>query len=494
MMSRPALGENLTHHAQQRPAGKRLLQERHARAEEAAPHDRLVGSAENQTVTRHCSDLPRGGNLAPEPEDMRQLLISQGPKPHGGATPARGVCSDVIARGHGVLNWTATPAGACKHVRYEAMLHEFVTLHREELIRRCRAKVAVRAVPLPTAAEIDHGVPLFLNQLVDVLRLGTVSSPEIRRTALLHGHDLLLQGFTVSQVVHDYGDVCQSITELAGELRAPIGNDDFRLLNACLDDAITVAVTQLSHERDQTAVDGEDVRQQSAVDGESGRANERLGFLAHELRNLLNTALLACDALKSGKVGIAGSTGAVLRQSLLGAAEVISDSLSDVRVARGIQNRAPFLVSTFLDDLRPAAMLAAEAGGIAFTVVPAEEGVSVDADRQVLASVVMNLLQNAFKFTKPGTRVTLRVSGGAERVLFEVEDGCGGLPGGDGDGLFRPFEQRGANRSGLGLGLPFSRWALEASHGRVYARSLPGVGCIFTVDLPRCDAPALASV
>ena len=95
------------------------------------------------------------------------------------------------------------------------MLHEFIAVNREEIILRCRAKVASRSVPPPTEAEIDHGVPVFLDQLVDALRLGITSSAEIGRSAVQHGHDLLLQGFTVSQVVHDYGDVCQAITELA---------------------------------------------------------------------------------------------------------------------------------------------------------------------------------------------------------------------------------------------------------------------------------------
>lgn len=366
------------------------------------------------------------------------------------------------------------------------MLHQFVTENRTELIRRCRQKVATRSVPPPTDEEIEHGVPLFLGQLVDVLRLGTVSSPEIRRSALLHGHELLLQGFTVSQVVHDYGDICQAITELAVQERAPISNDDFRMLNACLDDAIAVAVTQYAREKDQSAVDAEDARQQSAVEDETSRSNTRLGYLAHELRNLLNTALLACDALKSGRVGIAGSTGEVLRRSLVGAAELIDDSLQNVRGTQGMQNSEVFMVSAFMEDLKPAATLAADAQGISFTFEPTDEGLCIEADRQVLASVVMNLLQNAFKFTKPGTAVTLRVGGGTGRVLFEVEDRRGGLPVGEVDELFRPFEQRGQNRSGLGLGLPFSRWAIEGSQGRVYARSLPGVGCIFTVDLPQC--------
>ena len=107
------------------------------------------------------------------------------------------------------------------------MLHEFIADNREEIIRRCRAKVATRSVPPPTEAEIDHGVPVFLDQLVDALRHGLKSTPELVRSAVKHGHDLLLQGFTVSQVVHDYGDVCQAITDLAVEMSAPISTDDF---------------------------------------------------------------------------------------------------------------------------------------------------------------------------------------------------------------------------------------------------------------------------
>ena len=107
------------------------------------------------------------------------------------------------------------------------VLHEFIALNRDEIIRRCRAKVATRSIPPPTDAEIDHGVPVFLHQLQDALRLGELTSPEIGRIAIKHGHDLLRQGFTVSQVVHDYGDVCQAITELAVELNAPISTGDF---------------------------------------------------------------------------------------------------------------------------------------------------------------------------------------------------------------------------------------------------------------------------
>ena len=49
------------------------------------------------------------------------------------------------------------------------MLHEFLETHRTELIRRCRAKVAKRRAPRPTPHELEHGVPLFLDQLTQLL-------------------------------------------------------------------------------------------------------------------------------------------------------------------------------------------------------------------------------------------------------------------------------------------------------------------------------------
>src|SRR6187200_2448886 len=134
------------------------------------------------------------------------------------------------------------------------MLDEFIAVNRDEIIMRCRAKVATRSVPPPTDVEIDHGVPVFLDQLRNALQFDEITSPEIGRSAIKHGHDLLLQGFTVSQVVHDYGDVCQAITELAVELNAPISTDDFRTLNRCLDDAIAGAVTEFSRQHSQTAL------------------------------------------------------------------------------------------------------------------------------------------------------------------------------------------------------------------------------------------------
>lgn len=363
------------------------------------------------------------------------------------------------------------------------MLFEFIVAHRDEIIRRCRMKVAGRSDPSPTEAELDFGVPVFLDQLLDRLAGRTHNSTAINRTAVQHGHDLLTRGFTVSQVVHDYGDVCQSITDLAVEADAPIAADDFRTLNQCLDDAIASAVTEYGRARNA-----------ATVETETARDNERLGYFVHELRNLTNTSMMAFQVLRTGNVGVGGSTGSVLHRSLLRTAALIDRSMEEVRLTEGLRRQEPLLVSELIKELTSSAGLEAAAKGVVLNVDPVEDGVAVKADRESLTAVVVNLLQNAVKFTRPRSSVTLRVGATAERVLIEVQDECGGLPGRNAEDLFKPFEQRSADRSGLGIGLAYSRWAVEANHGRIYARSLPNSGCIFTIDLPRWQVPVPVAV
>jgi hypothetical protein len=189
------------------------------------------------------------------------------------------------------------------------MLSEFIDTNRQEIIRRCLAKVATRPTVPGIKPETDHGVPVFLDQLVTALRLGLTSNTEITTTAVFHGRDLLVQGFSVSQVVHEYGDVCQSVTELAVEKDASISAGDFRTLNRCLDDAIAGAVTEYGREREHKP---------------SGAKDET----AYELRTLSHTALVAFEALQTGSVGVGGSTGTLLHRSLKALDALLERSLT----------------------------------------------------------------------------------------------------------------------------------------------------------------------
>lgn len=358
------------------------------------------------------------------------------------------------------------------------LLDDFITANRNEIITRCTRKMAGRSFSNSDAGG-HHDVSLFLNQLIDALGPGARSSPDIAASAMRHGRERLTEGASMSEVVHDYGDICQAITEVAGERNASLTTADFGIMNRCLDDAIAGAVSEYGRARDQWT-----------SDVAAARGAERMGFFAHELRNLVNTAIVSLEVLRTGNVGVGGSTGDVLHRSLLGLRTLVARSLAGVRLSEGVQRDEPILLSTFIEELGAAAALDANARGIQFTIQPVEATAAIAGDRQVLAAVVGNLLQNAFKFTRPRTTVTLRVHAGPDRVRIEIHDECGGLPGADPEKLFRPFEQRSSDRTGLGLGLAFSRWGVEAHNGRIHVQNLPNHGCVFTVDLPRVAATA----
>jgi signal transduction histidine kinase len=251
--------------------------------------------------------------------------------------------------------------------------------------------------------------------------------------------------------------------------------DEFHRFNRCLDNAIADAVSEFGRQRDRLISD-EGVQ----------TMNERLGSLAHELRNLLNTAMLAFQAVKGGNVTLTGATGGILGRSLIGLRDLIDRSLADVRLTDGLQaRREPNNIHEIIDEIRISAALEASAKGITFTVAPVDKTLAVDADRQMLSSAIANLLQNAFKFTRTAGHVSLAAHAAADRVFIDVEDECGGLPPGKTEELFLPFKQRSDDRSGVGLGLCISRRCVEANGGKLRARDLPGRGCIFTIDLPR---------
>jgi signal transduction histidine kinase len=354
------------------------------------------------------------------------------------------------------------------------MLDTFIDANREAIIARARARVAARTYPKPSEVELTNGIPVFLDQLCTALRLAkstdVIDHEQLSASAGRHGKDLLRLGLTVAQVVRDYGDVCQVITQLALEQDTRIDANEFQTLNLCLDDAVANAVTAYTQYRERATAD---------------EGTERLGILAHEMRNLLNTASLSFEIIKSGQVAVSGSTSTVLDRSLLGLRSLLDRSLADVRLDAGIQYLERISVAEFIEEVEVGALIQAQAHGVKLEVSRIEPTVTIEGDRQILEAAVSNLLQNAFKFTRKGGNVSLNTRATRERVLFEIEDECGGLPAGNPEDLFRAFEQRSTDRTGVGLGLAICRKAAKANAGLVNARDVPGKGCIFTLDLPR---------
>ncbi len=372
------------------------------------------------------------------------------------------------------------------------MLHEFLTANRADLIERCRLKVAERIAPKGIPAQLENGTPLFLDQLVKTLRIEQTSEPmksravsgpsgggaalsEMGETAAVHARDLFAHGFTVEEVIHNYGDLCQAITDSAFEHGTPLQVDEFRTLNRCLDNAIADAVTEYAYRRDLQMSD----RGAQAL-------NERLGRLAHELRNHIHIAMLAVKAIKEGNVGLSGATSGVLERSLRGLSTIIDRSLAEVRITAGMPARPERIsLADLMAEVKITASLEAQSRQCGFSVSAVDPQLAVDADRDLLLSAISNLLQNAFKFTQRDSSVSLKTHASGDRILIDVEDRCGGLAPGDAERMFLPFTQRGADRSGLGLGLSICQRSVEANNGALSVRNIPGSGCVFTIDLPR---------
>jgi signal transduction histidine kinase len=363
------------------------------------------------------------------------------------------------------------------------MLYEFVTTYREAIIAKTRVKVSSRPWPPASTSELENGLPMFLTQLAETLRRESTDTPftpdAIGASATLHGRDLLALGFTPSQVVHDYGDICQAITELAVEQNAPITVQEFHTLNRCLDTAIADAV--MEHAR-------------ITAETRSTEELERIGHVTHEIRNKVTTALLAFDAVKRGTIGIDGRTGAVLGRSLVGLRQLVDITLSDIRTAASHHRPERVSLCSFLEDIAVGAQLQAEYCGVHFTSEPIDPALTVYVDQQLLASAVTNLLNNAFKYTPAGGRVVLRAAGENLRGVIAVEDQCGGIPVSKGD-PFQPFgERRAKDRTGLGLGLSIARKAVRAQDGDIHIRNVPGKGCIFSIEVPLAAELATVAV
>ena len=355
------------------------------------------------------------------------------------------------------------------------MLYEFLSNHRDEILALTRKKTADMSEARPNSEVLERGLPIFYEHLIATLRKEGGPHHEDRPKADLlatseHGKELFRLGYTVSQAVHSYGVICQAITEMAGTMAVGLDAREFSVLNLCLDEAIAEAVTEF--EKSHTT--------QSKDEG-----IQRLGFLTHELGNALTGASLAYYLIKEGTVGPRGSTGKVVERNLDRMRNLINGALYEVRLNKEpLLDLHPLSLLDAAQEVEVAANLAGRSRNVAVSV-QVDPKLEVNADRQCIVSALANLVQNAMKFTKPGTAVSLRSREEDKSVMLDVEDSCGGLPKGYASQFFKPFTQKGADRTGCGLGLAISRRAIVRHDGDISVSDIPGKGCVFTISLPK---------
>lgn len=388
-------------------------------------------------------------------------------------------------------------------------LRDFLLENKEEILILTEGKTRELAGERASSDELRQGLPIFFQQLVGILLMDRPSAASAREeksaagddggesaaakgagesdesaiamaagkpedAAALHGTEMLRLGYTLSHVVHGYGAMCQSITELAERKHVSIAAAGFRDLNQCLDVAIAGAVTQYQKLHDTD---------------ERSREDQHLGFLTHELRNALTTATISFQLLRRGTVGFGGNTAQVLERSFKRMEDLIDRSLTDIRLRVDPKIHVePAFLRVIVDQILATAEIEARKKHQRIDV-RIDPALVVEADQQAFHSALSNLVQNAIKYTRDGGLIQVRGARVGENVEVEVEDECGGLPPDAAKGLFEAFEQRHEDRTGLGLGLAIARRAITLNHGTIALRNLEGRGCVFKIALPRIASP-----
>jgi len=352
-------------------------------------------------------------------------------------------------------------------------LYNFLKNNRALIIADTEKRTILLAALRPTSEQLEKGLPIFFDQLIEVLKkeqskVGAQDEQEILVSAGSHGKELLRLGYTLSHVVHSYGAMCQAITGIASDTKAPVTALEFHNLNRCLDIAIAGAVTEF-----------ESIRHLE----NKNREVVHLGSIAHELRNALNRARISFQMLAKGIVGLGGSTSKVLAHSLDELDHLINRSLSEVRLRAGSDmNVEYFSIIEIISQLVVTAEIEAEHKAQTLSV-QIDPDIGVKADRHLFLSALGNLIQNALKFTKSGGNISIIGKAEGDQVVIEVRDQCGGIPENKIGSLFRPFVQQDKDRSGLGLGLTISKEAIEKCKGTISVQNRED-GCVFIVRLP----------
>lgn len=351
------------------------------------------------------------------------------------------------------------------------MLHELLSKNRDEIVRRCERKLRSRHADRPRDELLD-AIPGLLDEFIKAeqreagLPVST-TMPRHSDQALQFGRSRYRRGYPISDLVLDIGMLSDVIGELATEQQVMLDGKSYKLFDECLDNTVAQAINSYAE------LERADTEQNVA---------EWVGSLGHELRNSINSAQLAFEVLKSGRVGIDSRTGAILQRSLARLESLVAQTLAAAHLRAGKElaiQRLP--LRPLVEDVVESAHRERE---IVVEIV-IDPGLAVDADASLLESAMSNLVQNALKFTRTEGTIFVRARQEPEWVVIEIEDECGGLGERDPELLFVPFHQgeRGKAR-GSGLGLAISRKAIEAHAGTLHVRDAAPKGCVFTIRLP----------
>ena len=367
------------------------------------------------------------------------------------------------------------------------MLADFIRANRDSLLALCAERAERRSAGMHSALARKFGTAQFLGPLILALETsggGATRTPRadaaeelaelaaVDAIAARHGMEMLSDGVPVDWVIHEYGDLCQAITQLAQRRKARIPTREFEALNWCLDNAMASAVSEYAHQRELLAV-----RENSEA------MHESLGRLADELRVPLSSALQAAAAMRAHGGGAADSL--ALQRNLDALREVIDRSLAEIRLESGMTACPESIaMADLISDLELWAQIETVAKGCRLEISPVGEQLAVYADRALLFGALKQLLGTAFRPASRSAAISMRVLASDSRVFVEIEEP--GTSAADTLGRRTSFEDlRNASRGETDPARALAKRGLEQAGGRLRVRDLAGGGRLSSVDLPR---------
>jgi signal transduction histidine kinase len=225
-----------------------------------------------------------------------------------------------------------------------------------------------------------------------------------------------------------------------------------------------------------------------------------LRAMSHELRTPLNAISGYTEILELGIRGPVNPEQIKDLGRIKRASGYLLRLINDVLTIARLEGARPLdLISIAINpvftEVEGLCALQAKARALTLTVTPCERELFVSADAERFQQILLNLLTNAIKFTKPGGHVGLTCTADGPMVRIRVTDTGVGVPSADIDRVFEPFVQidrhlTNVTQQGVGLGLSISRELARAMHGDLTLQSDEGVGSAFTLTLPMPVAPA----
>jgi len=241
--------------------------------------------------------------------------------------------------------------------------------------------------------------------------------------------------------------------------------------------------------------------EKTAAERSAAARIEFLSRLSHELRTPLN-AVLGFSELLQMDANEPLTDRQLQRVQLISGAGVhllrLVDDVLDISGIDAGQFKLHRVPTQLAPVVRDALSLNSDQQGLGAVVEldPIPASITVWADAQRLGQVLVNLINNACKYNRPGGRVRLSVeASSAQRVEISISDEGPGMTEAEIKQLFQPFKRlpSGADKPGTGLGLTIVKMLTEQMGGSITVQSLPGRGSVFTVSLHTVAEPASIS-